>query len=72
MRDVQFIEQYTFESNGKMYECFKFLDLLTLKILVGTNLTQEELVQNKVYKAKLIVKSYGGQDKIRISEISSK
>ena len=69
MRDMQFLEQYQYESNGTVYECFKFLDLLSLKILIGINLTQEELQKGKVYKGNVTVKSYGGQDKIRVTEI---
>lgn len=64
-----FLEQYQYENNGTHYECFKFLDIITLKILIGTNLTQEELIKGKVYKGNVIVKSYGGKDNIRVSEI---
>lgn len=68
-RNLIFLEQYTSDFRGEKYEVYKFMDEITLKIFYGTNLSVGELTRGKTYKGTLDIKSFNGQDKIKVTSI---
>lgn len=68
-RNLIFLEQYTSDFRGEKYEVYKFIDEITLRIFYGSNLSVGELVRGKTYKGTLDIKSFNGQDKIKVTSI---